>query len=467
MEVYLSEYALEAVALLSVIITMLLVIHYRLAKERKNLSEIVAKKNEEISVINTILEYKEQLLTSGQNSQILLSTKIEQITEEKFTLQKELEINQLKYSTVQAQFTEWEKLKEESIINAKAAIFAVGNQLSSKLLEDHKREAEQAKQESEKIVKETTNNLHTQFQNIITSVATMNEQIQHSNASFEKIKRSLLSPIGAGSLAEITLENILKSSGLIAGKDYIIQFTVNSEESFGIRLRPDAMIFLPSNNIMVIDSKASQYFMHLESEMPEEVIKGKIKSVMRTHLKDLINKAYLKAVKEEIEKSYNLKVNYISLIMFLPSEAALERVQSIDNKFMMDAWENNIYPAGPVGLVNILSYTKFMISENDKIENHRHIIEQVEKLLDSISKVYEHTGKIGANLNTTIKNFDKLVSSFNTGLTPKIQKLEKLGLQNASQIKFKKFSRGDLIQSNESNIIEVSEQPNLLFEDES
>lgn len=459
------NYILLGVSLIFSSITVILLINNHKLKRRivdkeeeiKDLNLQLIVKTEENAINRTILSHKEESFDIIKDENQIFIQKIEQLTVEKYNLQKELELNQVKFSNMQNHFAEWEKLKEESIVNARAAIFSVGNQLSSKLLEDHKREAEEAKKASEKIVKENTEQLYSQFQNIVNSVANINEQVQYSTSSFEKIKRALLSPIGAGSLAEITLENILKSSGLISGKDYIIQFTVNDGENNSLRLRPDAVIFLPSNNIMIIDSKASKYFVNLDDETPEQVISSKIKSVMRTHLKDLINKEYAKSVKEYIEKNYNFKVNYISMVMFLPSEAALEKIQSADEKFIIEAWESNIYPAGPIGIINILSHTKFMISESDKIQNHRHIISQVEKLLQSIGKVYEYAGKIGLNLQTTMKNFDRLAASLNSSLAPRIKNLEKLGLNTASQLKFKKLDRLQFIQTNELNFIEIEE----------
>ncbi|KJW01943.1 rmuC family protein [Orientia tsutsugamushi str. Sido] len=44
-------------------------------------------------------------------------------------------------------------------------------------------------------------------------------------------------------LAEITLENILKASGLRVKYDFIMQCNLTDENN--MRLRPDALIFLP------------------------------------------------------------------------------------------------------------------------------------------------------------------------------------------------------------------------------
>ena len=60
---------------------------------------------------------------------------------------------------------------------------------------------------------------------------------------------------------ETVLENTLKSFGLTAGIDFVLQQTFGSED--GSRLRPDAIVFLPADSVLVIDSKASKFLLEL------------------------------------------------------------------------------------------------------------------------------------------------------------------------------------------------------------
>ena len=77
---------------------------------------------------------------------------------------------------------------------------------------------------------------------------------------------------------------------------------------------------------------------------------------------------------------------HISMIMFLPSETALEKLRELDSEFMDKAWKNHIYPAGPIGLVNILSHAKFQIVENKQVENYKVIIEEINAILSTFSE---------------------------------------------------------------------------------
>ncbi len=109
---------------------------------------------------------------------------------------------------------------------ANAALAESATKLSSKLLEDHKREAIAAKEDSEKRVKKATEELFKQFETVSNSVASLNDRVGRNDAQVETVQKALSSPGVAGQLAEIGLENSLKSFGLQSGRDYIIQQTL-------------------------------------------------------------------------------------------------------------------------------------------------------------------------------------------------------------------------------------------------
>ena len=88
----------------------------------------------------------------------------------------------------------------------------------------------------------------------------------------------------------------------------------------------------------------------------------------------------------------------------------------------------NIFPAGPIGLVNILAHSKFQISEERKNENYHEIIEEVSTLIYNIANLAGYAKKLGNSLHNSVGFFDKFAASFNTSLISRSKKLEKLGV---------------------------------------
>jgi DNA recombination protein RmuC len=369
-------------------------------------------------------------------------------------LDKANELLKLKLQENLAMQEEWSSLKERSIENAKAVIFEVGNKLSSQLVEAHQRETENFAKRSQEKFAETTTNINKSFENITQTIGHLYSQVNDSKKTVDIVKQALLSPSTAGSLAEITLENILKNSFLVKEVDYIMQYSfasVENEQSY----RPDAVVYLPGDNLMIIDSKASKFFIEC-SEDDNIAVKQKLVASMRNHLKSLISKNYKDAIKNSLGKN-NRKFNHITMIMFLPSEKALEKLHELDHEFISKAWAHNIYPAGPIGVMNILSHARFQISQNNQIQNFQQIIDEINILIKNLSSFAESAKKMGTSIHSAANNYDKMASVFNNKIITKIKKLTDYGLVEKNNDKnLESLKRFQLVSNTPIEVIDVA-----------
>jgi DNA recombination protein RmuC len=338
----------------------------------------------------------------------------------------------------------FEKLREDSKESSKAALFELGSKLSEQLIELHKKENKESKEDSERNIHETTKKFNSEFEKIVAMVGSLSEEIKQSKNIVDVIKNSLLSPSGAGSLAEITLENIIKSSGLRLNIDYKMQYTVVSEDQE--TLRPDAVIFLPNNRVMVIDAKASKFLI-------DSMDSSFLAKTMNAHLRTLSSKSYADAVRKNLKDKGNNTGNIVTF-MFLPTEHAIEKLLDADNEFMNKAWKNNIFPVGPAGLMNILSFAKFQISEQMMMYNNQKIIEEVQKLISSIGSMAEHSNRLGNSISSVVNHYDKFAASFNRNFLSKADNISKLGIESGIKKDQLSLQRFHMITSN-SDLIEV------------
>jgi DNA recombination protein RmuC len=348
-----------------------------------------------------------------------------------YDAQKHLELKTQSMQEFEKRVSDWESSKQEALTQTKAAIFETAYKLSDQLLERHKAETKEAEEK----ISETTKNLQNQFQSILQQVAVLNSEIKSSKDTIDCVKSALLSPAGAGNLAEITLENILKASGLEPERDFFMQYSFNVKGSVDVeRLRPDAIVFLPHNNLLIIDSKASKYFMELlsieQSDSQRKALEAQLKNTMNSHLKNFHSKDYKEFLLQHFK---DRELNHVSSVMFLPTESSIEKLSIICKDFMQRAWEKDIFPMGPTGLINALGYAKFQIAAVRQSENQKIIMEEVRKLLLSLMTLYEHAKKVGQNIYAACGNFDKLAASFNSNLLPKARNLEKLGVAPKSK----------------------------------
>lgn len=388
------------------------------------------------------MKLKINLAILSQSNSELLIEKEKYLSEKISTIQKiEQSSSEIKY--LNHLLSETEKARSDYLSAAKATLFDLGGELSKQLIEIHKKENKEVRELSEKNINNVGNKFNNEFERLIHLMGSLSKEVEQSRSTVDLIKHSLLSPSGAGKLAEITLENILKASGLRAKLDFSMQYTfVNADNT---KLRPDALIFLPSDNLMVVDAKASKFL--FEDDNPSNLTK-----TMNNHLKSLSTRDYA----ENILSNFQNKKEYFSKVitlMFLPSEHAVEKILNADSSFLERAWAANIFPVGPAGLMNMLSFAKFQISEYRQIENHKLIIEEVKQLLQSISTIADYSQKIGTNIQTAASNYDKFAASFNKNFLSKVQNIQKLGIAGTSKKIPYTLDRYQLI-SNKSEMIE-------------
>lgn len=326
---------------------------------------------------------------------------------------------------------DFERLKQENLQAAQAAVLATAQQLSSKLLEDHKRENTEARKEAEERVRLASEHLVKQVDEIAKAVQQLHGQVQEKSVVLDTLWRALSSPGGAGQVAEIGLANTLKSFGLEHGRDFLLQFTAQDED--GRKLRPDAVVFLPGNSVLVIDCKASKFLLEIaraEGTTEEAEAYRNLARTMNQHLRALAEKDYRSAILAAWRQSgREEEIARILSVMYLPNEAALEKLNRADPDFVHRTRLAQIIPAGPAGLHCAISLASVEINFIRQVENQQRIAETTRLLLDGMAVMLGHAAQLGRGIKAAAESFARLTASVNQRLLPRARNLAKLGIQ--------------------------------------
>ena len=326
---------------------------------------------------------------------------------------------------------DWEEAQKKFMDGANAALAESAAKLSNKLLEDHKREAVAAKEDSEKRMKNATDELFKQFETVTNSVASLNDRVKRNDALVETVQKALSSPGGAGQFAEIGLENSLKSFGLQLGRDFVIQQKLEADD--GSRVRPDAVVFLPSDSVLVIDCKASKFLFDLaaaQEDKAQQAASDNLRRTMRTHLRALGGRDYASAIQADYRRAgRSSEIRRTLNVMYLPNEGAIEKITEIEPNFASEAAKMRITVVGPTGLLAIIAFARIDIDLGQQSDNQEKIIGATRVLLERMATMLEHAGRVGRGLKTASTNYGKLLSSINGSLLPATRNLEKLGVR--------------------------------------
>lgn len=341
--------------------------------------------------------------------------------------EKQVALMQQRVADMQARQKDLDDFKQM----ARASLSEMGSQLSSKLMEDHKREARQLKEDQEKITKQTTEQLLNSMQNLSKEVATIQSKNQSTASQVEVVMRALTNPAGAGQLAEVGLENALKNMGLEAERDYVMQFHINVED--GANLRPDAVIFLSQDMVVVIDSKASKHMVELaeaEGGDNEAMVLKALLASMHRHIDALSRKQYADAVAKILKERGRILGRMVN-VMYLPSEALIEKLRKADPTIAAKCEAAGIVLAGPASVAGILSLSRQAIAEVKQQENHQRIVAVVRDMMDATITALSHVDGVGGSIKTLAERFDKFARSINGRVLPRLRNLQQLGVEPA------------------------------------
>lgn len=382
--------------------------------------------------------------------------------------QQETALARQQMADTQKRLQDWEEFKKQAESAAKAATLSSASELSNKLLADHKRENDAMKEASEKRIQETTKVLNEQFENVVKSVAALDSQVKISGQTMDIIHRALSAPSSAGHAAETVLENTLKAFGMTEGLDFSLQHTVDGED--GRRLRPDALVFLPGDCVLVIDAKASKNLLALaEAEANDEDLEAahaQLKTSMNKHLRDLTTRDYSNAIRQQFRDSHHEgEPKQVTTFMFLPNDGAVEKLLSADPQIAQKAAASDIILGGPSSLWAAVGVASMRLKFAKQQENQQRIVEEVEKLISAVATMAENGERVGRGLKSALAAFDKMAGSVNGNVLPKARRLVQMGVPQPSKGLNAKFPRltvqTDAIEADAEHLPDDAELPLL------
>ena len=226
-----------------------------------------------------------------------------------------------------------------------------------------------------------------------------------------------------GDWGEQILEMALEKAGLQENINYLLQ--PNYKDKKGNNLRPDAVILLPNERNIVIDSKVSltAYDKFVNSEDEEE---------KQAHLKDHITsiKNHIKGLSS---KNYNDLEGINApdyLFIFVPIDFALSIALSNNWDVQTMANDNKIAFVTPINLIAILRIAENLWRLDKQNKNAENIASRAGLLFQKFSNFNEDFSKVAEHLNKAQDSYNSARSKLVDGdgnLFSQVDKLKELG----------------------------------------
>jgi len=231
-----------------------------------------------------------------------------------------------------------------------------------------------------------------------------------------------------GNWGEMILESILEHSGLVKDREYFLQHTIQNEE--GKNLRPDVIVKLPDNRVIIIDSKVSltAYERFSSSENPDEQaihLNEHLKSLY-SHIDELSRKQY-----DNMEQSLDFTM------MFVPIEPAYLTAIQNDNNLWNYAYSKRILLISPTNLIACLKLMADLWKREQQSRNAMEIVKRGELMYEKFVGFVGTLDEVGKHITRTQQAYTNAMNQLNVGsgnLVTQAMKLKNLGLKSSKEI---------------------------------
>ncbi|MHA8093099.1 DNA recombination protein RmuC [Aquirufa regiilacus] len=248
-----------------------------------------------------------------------------------------------------------------------------------------------------------------------------------------------------GNWGEMILERVLESSGLKKGMEYETQFVTKNQ--INETIKPDAVIFLPDNKNLIIDSKVSLTAYERYTSAEEGTIEKE--QALKEHIESL--KSHIKLLSA---KDYHTGLDLNSpdfTLLFIPIESGFVATISQDTTLFNYAWERKIVLVSPSTLLATLRTIASVWKTEYQTRNAIEIARQAGDLYDKFVSFTQDMEDVGKHMKRAEDAHAGALNKLSTGkgnLISRAERLHKLGIKST-----KKLNQG-LIQDEEPEVEE-------------
>jgi len=230
-----------------------------------------------------------------------------------------------------------------------------------------------------------------------------------------KLTKALSRPEIRGQYGEIQLKRVAELAGMTSYCDFTEQTSVRDSENN--LLRPDMVVTLPNERIIVVDAKTPIY-------------------------------AYIEAVNSADDEERERNLDRFAGHVYDQAKKLSDTVRRLARVCGDVCPGRSLHRCGPIaqaGTAGFRGTTRrdscepihthwFAASEEKLAERAGELFELGKELHERAAVVFEHAGDLGRSLRQSVERYNKLVGSIDTRLVPTLKKFEDAGAASAKKL---------------------------------
>ncbi len=236
---------------------------------------------------------------------------------------------------------------------------------------------------------------------------------------------ALKRPSTRGSWGEIQLRNVVEMAGMVSHCDFLEQSTIQTDDG---ALRPDMLVKLPGEKLVVVDSKVplDAYLSMLESEDEgeREAHAGRHARQTREHIIKLASKGY--------QRQFDSTPEFV--VMFVPSDGIYHAALAEDPSLIEYGVSQQVLMATPTTLIGLLWAVHYGWRQELIAESAREIAEAARELHQRLGRFVTPLAKAGRQLDSAVSAYNEAVGSFDTRVIPQVRRIEQAGAASEREV---------------------------------
>ena len=265
----------------------------------------------------------------------------------------------------------------------------------------------------------TDSNLKLQLEQLAAS----QQQLTRTTGS---LVQALRAPQVRGQWGELQLRRTVEMAGMLNYCDFEEQASVETEA--GQRQRPDLLIRLPNERVVVVDSKVplAAYLDALQAQDPDQQKERMAAHArhVREHIKGLSAKSYWTQFDNTPE----------FVVLFIPNETIFSAALEQDPQLIELGVLNQVILATPTTLIALLKAIAYGWQQEAIAREAKEIAALGKELYDRVGVVAGHLAKVGKSLGQSVEHYNKAIGSVESRLLVTARKFEALDSASADAL---------------------------------
>jgi DNA recombination protein RmuC len=257
-------------------------------------------------------------------------------------------------------------------------------------------------------------------------VRQLGEGVGTLRAEAGNLASALRRPSTRGAWGEIQLRNVVEMAGMVSHCDFLEQSTIDTGEGL---LRPDMLVRLPGQKLVVVDSKVplDAYLSALEAPEGEqrELHAARHARQTREHIAKLAAKGY--------QRQFDSTPEFV--VMFVPSDGIYQAALAQDPALIEYGVQQQVLMATPTTLIGLLWAVHYGWRQELIAESAREIAESARELHSRLGRFVEPFAKAGRQLDSAVSAYNEAVGSFDHRVMPQVRRIEQAGAASEREVR--------------------------------